>query len=104
MADTLTCPICDTSIQRQIIEAEGCEFCGATLPLIKIMNDILDEHYDELEAAGLNIHTRIDPPPVIPYLRSLWLEKEDLSKLVRVMATAMQNIEANITAVKAHIK
>lgn len=103
MADTLTCPVCDASIQRQIIEAEGCEFCGATLPLIKIMNDIMEEHYDELEAAGLNIHTRIDPPPVITYLRSLWFEKEELRTQNEKLKSSIKGIDMSLQLARSYL-
>jgi hypothetical protein len=102
--DTNTCPICGASIYQEDYEAGGCEHCGATVTLCKIMDDILDEHYDELEAAGVNvISVNVNEPAVIPYLRSLWLENEKLKDANQKLSLAIRNIDSALRGAKGFV-
>lgn len=101
--DTYTCSVCKNSMYSDGYKPRPCDECGATLVLLKIMDDILEEHYEELEAAGADVFANVPEPPVIPYLRSLWLEKEELKKKHDKLGLIIKNVDSALREAKGFV-
>lgn len=103
MSNRRSCPVCD-----HLYEPEGpCENedCNASVALIKLMDDIESDYLEELEAAGVNVFTQAGmvEPPIIPFLRRLWLEKEIYKKKNYQLQTSLRNVDSALRGAKGFI-
>lgn len=108
MADKVHCYACNSyssSVLAGFRDNGKCPFCGATLALNKIIGDAMEKHYEELEAAGVNLYaTNVERPAIVTYLISLWHEKQELKAQNRVLMTSISNIDAAVSSVKRAIR
>lgn len=107
MADKMSCPVCDSEgsdLLRHFRETGECPYCQADLEFMELIKQLQNDHYLELEEAGVNPYaTKIEDPPAIKKLIEMHHELVKVRKLSRVLTTALINIEDNVQAAKGHI-
>lgn len=107
MADKFICPVCDSESSEnfQHVKNTGrCMYCNADTAFIDLIWDEREKHYEELEAAGVDVHVtaNIPTPPLVREAIRLHNENQKLTLENTKFSHALRDVA--VTIARATVK